>query len=532
MFINPMRIFPKLLIVLILTSSILLLLLYALIQFGVDRGMLNYVNQRQMQSLQLISHNLSNIYQEHGDWQKVVASSTPPHERKRISRAHKRDNFGIEYWRNIVRLSEQGLTYPEDLEQLKQGESRKKGPPQDGKRRDRRFKDNTDDFRARDISANPARNNRQKPSNEFERPGDRDMPSRPRYSLLDKNKELLIGRYNKRFVEKAIIVNDSIVGYVALPPTEQITNKFDLQFMHEINQYLIVVLVGVFAIIIAITVPLSRHFVRPIAKLKQAVIKVNSGELATRLPIIGSDELATLGRNFNDLAATLEQNEVSRKRWLADIAHELRTPLAIVKGEIEAMEDGIRPLSIENISSIADEVSHLQRLINDLNELNQAEIGAMRYQKSVVDINQLIRLNSERHRELLQSQGLELTVNLPKQKINCWADPTRLNQLLDNLFSNSAKYTDAPGQVRLRLKKEKDLLYINIEDSQPGVREDELGKLFEHLYRVESSRNRTTGGSGIGLALCKNIVYAHQGEISAHATNLGGLMIEIKLPTC
>ena len=248
------------------------------------------------------------------------------------------------------------------------------------------------------------------------------------------------------------------------------------------------------------------------------------------MPIVGHDELATLALNFNDLAATLEQNEASRKRWLADIAHELRTPLAIVKGELEAMEDGVRPINIRNIASISEEVNHLQSLINDLNELNQAEIGAMRYQKSALNISELLMLNAERHRALLKSHGLVLSLEIPENKISCWADAKRLNQLLDNLFTNSAKYTDAPGQVICRLVEKPDDVFIYLEDSQPGVSEADLEKLFEHLYRVDSSRNRKTGGSGIGLALCKNIVYAHQGKLSAHASALGGLMIKISLP--
>ena len=544
-----MRIFPKLLLVLFLTSFTLLLILYGLIQWGVDRGMLNYVNQRQAQSLQLIADNLAAVYQEHGDWQKIVASSAPPHENNAFPpprhlaggkprRPFNRDKSAMRrqsgesepqrndangrYWHIILRLSEQNLKYPEDLAQLKLAADREGFSP----RKDRLNSGNGDYRRPKGTSRGLS------PPRDFLATEDRPKPTPPKYSLLNQDKTLLIGLYADDFVEQAILVNDNVVGYVALPPAEQITDKFDLQFVDEINQYLLWVLAGIFAVIVTVTIPLSSHFVRPITRLKKAVVKVNSGKLTTRLPITGNDELATLARNFNDLAATLEQNEVSRKRWLADIAHELRTPLAIIKGEVEAMEDGIRPLSLANIKSIADEVSHLQRLINDLNELNQAEIGAMRYQKSAIDLNQLVHLNAERHRGLLKSQGLSLTVDLPKYKIKCWADATRLNQLIDNLFSNCAKYTDEPGQVSLLLQQEKGQACLYLEDSTPGVTADELDKLFEHLYRVDSSRNRNTGGSGIGLALCKNIVRAHQGEITASASKLGGLMIKITIPTC
>ncbi len=517
-----MRIFPKLLLVFLLTSFTLLLLLYALMQWSVDRGMLNYVNQRQVQSLQLVSENLSALYQEHKGWQTIVSSSAEtndtvkPQRRAEFNEALRRPrprdenrrrpenrangkmpvkpqgtSAAGEYWRIVLRLSEQGLRYPDDISQL-----------------------------TRDYDARRQRT-------ELEENG---AQIRPRFSLLDASKQVLIGRYAARFVKKPILFDSEIVGYVALPPTKQITDKFDLQFVEDINQHILLILAGIFLVIMVITIPLSRHFVGPITRLKNAVIKVNQGQLSTRLPIVGHDELAILAMNFNDLAATLEQNEVLRKRWLADIAHELRTPLAIVKGELEAMEDGVRAINIKNIASISEEVNHLQSLINDLNELNQAEIGAMRYQKSALNINQLLTLNAERHRALLTSHGLVLSLEIPQKKISSWADAKRLNQLLDNLFANSAKYTDAPGQVICRLVEKPDDVVIYLEDSQPGVSEADLEKLFEHLYRVDSSRNRKTGGSGIGLALCKHIVYAHQGEISAHASALGGLMIKISLP--
>lgn len=516
-----MRIFPKLLLVFLLTSFVLLLLLYALMQWSVDRGMLNYANQRQMQSLQLVSENLSALYQEHNGWQAIVSSNAEPinlkpqrrvglneaPRRPRLREDNRRrpekrvngkipvmsnDNSSVrEYWHMILRLSEQGLRYPDDISQFTN-------------RYDARFQ-------RTDLEGNSPK-------------------IRPRFSLLDANKQVLIGRYVASFVTKPIWSEGEIVGYVALPAAEKITDKFDLQFVDDINQHILLILGGIFLVIITITIPLSRHFVGPITRLKNAVIKVNQGQLSTRLPIVGHDELATLALNFNDLAATLEQNEASRKRWLADIAHELRTPLAIVKGELEAMEDGVRPINIKNIASISEEVNHLQSLINDLNELNQAEIGAMRYQKSALNISELLMLNAERHRALLKSHGLVLSLEILENKISCWADAKRLNQLLDNLFTNSAKYTDAPGQVICRLVEKTDDVFIYLEDSQPGVSEADLEKLFEHLYRVDSSRNRKTGGSGIGLALCKNIVYAHQGEISAHASALGGLMIKISLP--
>lgn len=506
-----MRIFPKLLLVLLLTSAIVLAILYSLIQWSFDRGMLNYVNQRQVQSMQLLSDNLANFYQEKGSWNELVASALqrppPPRRGHRPNEHRPNDNrlygkkefgpreFGhrpppprlrqnradIDYWPMILSLSAQGLDYPAGATEQ--------------------------------VNSRPPR-----PQNE------------QRVSLLDKDKLSLIGRFKDNYNSKAILLNGDIIGYIALPPSKALTDEFDIAFVAENNQNIAFIIVGVFVLIFIITLPLSRHFVFPITKLKKAVVKLNKGELQTRLEVVGRDELATLARNFNDLAATLEQNEDSRKRWLADISHELRTPLAIVKGEIEAMEDGIRPLNKAGLQSLSEEVAHLQKLINDLNELTNAEIGVLRYQKSALDLTLLVSQSVERHQTILDKEGLLMSTAFTEQPLMVWADETRLHQLLDNVFANCLKYTDAPGKVFVTLTRDKQKAEIMIEDSAPAVPDSALAKLFEHLYRVENSRNRKTGGSGLGLALCKNIVHAHQGSIAAFSSEQGGLGIKITLP--
>ncbi|WP_017221606.1 ATP-binding protein [Moritella dasanensis] len=510
-----MRIFPKLLLILLLTSAMVLSLLYTLMQWSFDRGMLNYVNQRELQSMQLLSDNLASFYKQKGRWDELVTSSLqrPPPPRKgerpnehRPNQQRREDNRGngprefrhreferrpppprrrgqrteADYWPMILALSAQGLHYPAGMTEQ--------------------------------VNNYPPKQHAL------------------RISLLDKDKLSLIGRFKDKYNTKSILLNGEIVGYIALPPSKALTDEFDIAFVAENNQNIGVIIAGVFGLIFIITLPLSRHFVLPITKLKKAVVKLNKGELQTRLAVVGRDELATLARNFNDLAATLEQNEDSRKRWLADISHELRTPLAIVKGEIEAMEDGIRPLNKAGLLSLSEEVAHLQKLIDDLNELTNAEIGALRYQKHALDLTQLVSQNVERHQTILDKKGLLVHTQFTSAPVVVWADETRINQLLDNLLSNCLKYTDAPGKLFVTLTRNKQSVDIIIEDSAPAVPDSALAKLFEHLYRVESSRNRKTGGSGLGLALCKNIVHAHQGSINAFASPQGGLGIQITLP--
>lgn len=529
-----MRIFTKLLLALLFTSALLLCALYWLIQLSFDRGLLNYINQKDQQTLTLLAENLARYYSETGSWQTLTTaqpkldrsshSRQRPFERMRQREriARKRppqqpagNSINHRDWRLLMILSERGLQYPNDLD-IGLTYLQTERPP-----------------RAR-SRPNPSQLNRQQ-KNEISLAANQQNRramtfSQRKPSLLDANKQVLIGRYRATDTLQPITHPKEVIGFVAMTPQQTLTDSFDLSFAQELRQNIALILSAIFAFMVLITIALSRHFVRPITELKNALVALNQGQLTTRVTVNGKDEIATLARNLNDLAATLEQNESSRKRWIADIAHELRTPLAILKGELEAFEDGIRTLSLSNLKSINEEVNHLQKLINDLNELNNSEIGTLNYHKQNLNIVELIELNAARHQYLIEQKQLSFVLNTPTHALTIWADETRLNQLLDNLITNSVKYTDSPGELTLVVEKKNNFVEITVADSAPAVPNEALEQLFDHLFRVENSRNRKTGGLGIGLALAKNIVHAHQGEIAARHSKLGGLAIVIKLP--
>nr|WP_253938133.1 ATP-binding protein [Hahella sp. HN01] len=284
------------------------------------------------------------------------------------------------------------------------------------------------------------------------------------------------------------------------------------------------------AIALLIALPLARQFVTPIKRLAVATRQLAQGAYDVELKVSGKDELGQLARDFHQLAQTLQSNETARRRWIADISHELRTPLAIAKGELEALVDGVRPTNRDNLLSIQQEIEHLQKLINDLYELTNAEVGALRYQKDEEDLRLILQHALDRHHANFTAAGFQLIHDLAPSPAMVWADATRLSQLLDNLFSNTCKYADPGAQVRVSLNVDHDQVRLRIEDSGPGAPDEALPKLFDHLYRVENSRNRNTGGSGLGLAICRKIVEAHEGDISASRSPLGGLAIDVTLP--
>jgi len=205
-------------------------------------------------------------------------------------------------------------------------------------------------------------------------------------------------------------------------------------------------------------------------------------------------------------------------------------PLAILGGEIEAIQDGLQDLSYESIGSLQVEVFRLNRLVDDLYQLALSDVGALAYRKSDVNLADILCEAIDRARPKLAERSLTLTALLPQDPVFVFADAERLAQLFDNLLENSQKYTDAGGTIDVSLESDAGCVTVNIRDSGPGVTEEERGKLFDRLYRVEGSRSRTSGGAGLGLAICRNIVEAHEGAIEVLHSPLGGVWMRITLP--
>ena len=329
-----------------------------------------------------------------------------------------------------------------------------------------------------------------------------------------------------------IVVEDRVVGFLAVSKRDHLTTGYELSFVEQQQRYIVLVALGLILVAMLIAIPLAAHFVRPIKRLTAAMSMLTSGEYQQRIDLKRKDEFAQLSRDYNELAATLQQNEQARKRWLTDISHELRTPVAVLKGELEAMLDGVRPLSLERIQSSNEEVKHLEKLLDDLHELTRNDLGTLHYRKESVDLIPLLREEANHYYTLLDEKNIEVKFGiLPKQAI-IFGDTKRLKQLLGNLFTNTAKYASDGNilKVSAEVSQQQNEIYLRFEDNGAGVDAEDLPKLFEHLFRVENSRNRETGGSGLGLSICKKIVDAHHGKISAFASDLGGLGILIVLP--
>jgi two-component system sensor histidine kinase BaeS len=331
--------------------------------------------------------------------------------------------------------------------------------------------------------------------------------------------------------------NKSVVGYLALAPLQGLESEADRAFVAR--QSGVIVLTGLCGLAFALVLSwlLARRWFRPIDELTQAAQDVARGRLSTRVAVQGSDELALLGKTFNDMAQRLDTVEASRRAWLADAAHELRTPLAAMRAEIEALQDGVRTFDERTALRLHRQVIRLGQLVDDLRSsmreprggLLTATVYPLSLLKEALDHTQE---RFARRGVTVDRRAVDLVDTLSQPTVD--GDAHRLHQVFMNLLENTLAYTDEGGALRIDVIVEGawtgNCLTLLFDDSAPGVPESELPRLFDRLFRGETSRSRAHGGSGLGLSICRATIEAHGGSIDASASPLGGLRVTVTLP--
>jgi two-component system sensor histidine kinase BaeS len=355
-------------------------------------------------------------------------------------------------------------------------------------------------------------------------------PKKSQLILVDDKKTAIYGRFRPTdtLLLEPLYIRGDLVGYVGLEKLRNLRENRDKVFVHKQTRYFIVVVIIACIIAVFFAFVIARWMTAPLQKLSSAMSQLMQRDYSVTMEYKASDEIGSLVQAFNQLTKSLSDYETSQQQWITDISHELRTPVSTLKGEIEALQDGVRPLTPEHIDSLYEELIRLQKLVEDLHQLSLTDLGAMRYQFASVRIKSLLQeLMESHHRQL---KGFEYSIS-GSQDFVVYADEDRLYQLFRNLLQNTVRYTNTPGEIKISMRSlENYMLEIKWEDSAPSVERQSLGKLFDRLYREEKSRNRQQGGSGLGLSICKSIVDAHKGSIEAEHSALGGLAVVIKLP--
>jgi two-component system sensor histidine kinase BaeS len=352
-----------------------------------------------------------------------------------------------------------------------------------------------------------------------------------RLTLLDADEDVVIGNreFSRDTPRRPIEVDGKTVGWLVLVPFQQATAAADVRFQkRQLTQNW---LIGLGTVLLAALAAwwLSRLLVTPLTRIAKATHNLASGDYSVRIPVASKDEIGGLSEDFNRLAQALAHNEQLRRSFMADVSHELRTPLSVLKGELEAIEDGVRTMTPATLASLQSEVATLSKLVSDLYDLSLSDIGALSYRMADVDIGDVLHSTLGVFQQRLAERGLKVETRIDSPAV-VNGDEGRLQQLFTNLLENCARYTQSDGTVRVACRNTNDDVLIEIEDSGPGVAADILPRIFQRFVRAEASRNRSHGGAGLGLAICANIVQAHGGTITASAAPLGGLLISIRLP--
>lgn len=293
-------------------------------------------------------------------------------------------------------------------------------------------------------------------------------------------------------------------------------------------------LAGAVALVIALVLALviGNWLATPLQRLEQAARRMAGGDLSQRVEAKGQDELATLGQSFNTMAASLQESENRRQAMTADIAHELRTPLAVQRAQLEAMQDGVYPLTVENLQVALDQNAMLARLVEDLRTLALADARVLKLERVRVDLKQLTADVLARFQPAALERSIEMALfnasepDCPKVA----GDPLRIEQILNNLLANALRHTPEGGKIELSITCQARYVQLCVHDSGAGIAESALPHLFERFYRADRGRSREQGGTGLGLAIARQLAELMGGELTAENHPQGGAQFTLRLP--
>lgn len=337
-----------------------------------------------------------------------------------------------------------------------------------------------------------------------------------------------------------LMQRNRVIGYLVLAPPAVFRGQVDRAFLARQSGF--IAWTGLVGLMLALLLSwlVARRWLAPIDGLSRAAQEIALGRLHTRVMVDGTDEIALLGQTFNSMAERLDTIETSRRAWLADVAHELRTPLAAMRAEIEALQDGVRRFDDKTALRLHRQVMRLGQLVDDLRSSMREPEGLSAHGASpfaTVFPFTLLTEAVEMMRERFAQRDIAIDTRRLGSVDNGLAmrgDAPRLHQVFMNLLENALNYTDAGGSLRLSASVEggtsDGLLHLRFDDSAPGPLVHEFPRLFDRLFRGEASRSRETGGSGLGLSICRTIVEEHGGSIDASPSPMGGLRVIVTLP--
>lgn len=491
-----MKLRLKLFTAFLITAVLIVVLLAGIMQVFVYRNFAEFVNRQELEALNDLVSSIAEEYREAKGWEPFIKNSM--------------------HWKTIL-----DKTFPSDRDSLGHDPSL---PLPFLRGTDRHHQINP-------PTAHHFLDNR--PPHQITQGELKVLNKKMRLNLFDRDKRLITGPAypENRLVFREIRVTGEIVGWVGLYVDSQINNPLGLNFLAAQKKAVYSLCCGILLLAACISYLLSKHLISPIQELMKGTRAMASFHFNTEINVRSNDELGMLASDFNHMARTLNYYEEMRKQWVSDISHELRTPITILKGKIESLQDGVRKMTPETLDSLHRNVTRLGNLVEDLHFLSLSDSESLQIKKEPVFPLALLQETLDSFQERLEKQAIRIQADLSRcSELTIDADKNQLYRLYANLVENTLRYTDSPGTLKLSYEIDHTWFTLVYEDSPPGVPDDRLMMIFSRLYRVDQSRSRELGGSGLGLSICKQIVENHKGTIRSGHSALGGLEISIRLP--
>jgi two-component system sensor histidine kinase BaeS len=492
-------------------NLVLVMAVYLGYSWSLDKGLVDYVNDSERARLQPIVERLAAGYQEYGNWNWLE------------------ENRGEQWWA-LMREELGPRVYNFNFNRNQRGNTKDERPKQERP---------ATEGRGAAVAERGAPRDERSTSQDARVPRP-DEPSIPPWltitflMLFDNEHSVVLPfRIEADALQQAekleIKVNGAVVGYLGYVPSLRLVESMASIATKKQSRDFVVIAIGLLAAVLLNATLISQWLSRRLRAVSHGATALARGDYSARIPAKGNDELARLGGDFNHLAHALEAAQRGRQQWIADIAHELRTPLTSLRAEVEAVQDGVRPLTQASIASVAQEVHQLTRLVEDLRLLSLSDLGALTCRKEPVQLAEVIEDALAVGRTAIAEKGLQVQCTVDGS-IQVEADADRLAQVFSNLLQNTLRYSESPAKLVVHAVIDGANARIEWEDSSPGVQDADLHRLTERLYRTDESRTRASGGSGLGLSIVKAIIDAHGGRMQASHSSLGGLRWNIWLP--
>lgn len=356
-------------------------------------------------------------------------------------------------------------------------------------------------------------------------------------TILEASGEIVVDTTTKNMkdknssVQEPLIIKGEIIGtFIAYPVKSESVSRIEKQFVQSVNVTILLGFLVAVLLSLIIGLFLSRKITKPLTQLVSGIEQVSKGKTNFRVSIDSKDEFRQLGDAFNKMTETLERTEHIRKSLVADVAHELRTPLAIIRAKLESIQAGALEATEEVILNVSDEVYRLSRLVNDLQQLSLAESRSLPLHKKRTEINGFIESILSQFQWFAEEKNIRLHLNKSSNEIFLEIDRDRMTQVFVNLLGNALRYTSESGTVTVDIKIEGRSVILDFQDTGTGIDEEKLPFIFDRFYRVDESRKRDEGGAGLGLSIAKGFVEVHGGNIRVLSTKGEGTTFEVILP--